>query len=102
MKFEINDSELVAEIVKKVVEQIAPLIKHDSKNSGNELMTVKEVANYLNVKTSFIYDKVHKREIPFRKVRKFTRFPKKHIDLWTLNPYHPDLDIYNLNHNGRG
>jgi excisionase family DNA binding protein len=102
MKFEINDSALVAEIVNKVVEQIAPLIKHNPKNSGNELMTVEEVADYLKVKRSSIYDKVHSRTIPFLKNGSSLRFRRKHIDLWLLNPYHPDLNIYNLNHNGRG
>ncbi len=97
MKLEINDSALVAEIVKKVVEQIAPLIKHNPKNSGNELMTVEEVANYLKVKTSFIYDKVHKREIPFHKCGKFPRFRKKFIDIWLNNPYSHELGNFNLN-----
>ena len=102
MKLEINDSALVAEIVNKVVEQIAPLIKHNPKNSGNELMTVEEVADYLKTKKSSIYDKVHARLIPFLKYGNSLRFRKKHIDIYLLNPYHPDLSNYNLNHNGRG
>ncbi len=100
MKIEIDDSKLVETVVKRVVEAIKPLLNHNPKN--DELMTVDELASYLKVKTVWVYGKVHKREIPFRKVGKFPRFPKKHVDLWTMNPYHPDLSIYNLNHNEKG
>ena len=102
MKLEINDSSLVNEIVKKVVEQIAPLFKHNSKNSGNELMTVEEVANYLKTKKPSIYDKVHSKSIPFLKYGSSLRFKRKDVDIWLRNPYDPALNNYNLNHNGRG
>ncbi len=81
MKIEIDDKMLIDTIVEKMVERITPLLKHNSKSCDSELMTVEEVAKYLKVTKSFIYDKVHKREIPFRKAGKFPRFPKKHIDL---------------------
>jgi excisionase family DNA binding protein len=102
MKIEIEDSKLINEIVEKVIELIKPLLSssHDSKD--NELMTVVEVASYLKTKKQSIYDKVHCRAIPFLKNRSSLRFRRKHLDLWLLNPYHPDLDIYNLNHDGRG
>ena len=96
MKIEIDDSKLVETIVKKVVEEIKPLLNHKPKND-DKLMDVKGLAGYLQVKESWVYEKVHTRHIPFRKAGKFPRFPKKHIDLWLLNPYHPDLSIYNLN-----
>ncbi len=102
MKIEINDTELIDTIAKKVVEQLKPMFNNSHDSKGDELMDVKGLVNYLKVKESWVYEKVYKREIPFRKVGKFLRFPKKHVDLWTMNPYHPDLDIYNLNHNGRG
>ncbi len=102
VKIEIDDTVLIDTIVKKVVERLKPLLNNSHDSKHNELMTVEEVAKYLKVTKSFIYDKVHKREIPFRKDGKFPRFKKKHIDLWLLNPYHHDLDNYNLNHNGKG
>ena len=101
MKIELEAGD-IDKIAEKVVEQIAPLLKHNSNSNKNELLTVDELADYLKVKASWVYEKVHTRQIPFRKVGKFPRFPKKHIDVWTLNPYHPDLSIYNLNLNGRG
>ena len=100
MKIEIDNSQLINDIVEKVVKRIIPLLKQSHKNNDNELMTVGELANYLKVKTSWVYEKVHIREIPFHKAGKFPRFRKKHIDLWLLNPYHPDLSEYNLN-NGK-
>ena len=96
MKIELETND-IERIVQGVIGQITPLLKHNSKSNDKELMTVKEVASYLKVKESWVYNKIHTRQIPFRKVGKFPRFPKKHIDLWTLNPYHPDLSIYNLN-----
>ncbi len=97
VKIEINDNTLVDEIVKRVSEQLKPLITNTNSSKGNELMTVEEVSNYLKVKTSFIYDKVHKREIPFHKCGKFPRFRKKFIDIWLKNPYSPELNNFNLN-----
>ena len=101
MKFEIDTNALIDKIVSGVTEQINMLVKHGSKTKGNELMNVDELAEYLKVKKSSIYDRAHNRSIPFLKNGKFLRFKKKHIDIWLLNPYHPDLNHYNLNHNGR-
>jgi excisionase family DNA binding protein len=100
MKTELEESD-IERIAKKVVEQITPMLKRNPESHDDKLMTVDEVASYLNVKKQFIYEKVHRREIPFRKAGKFSRFNRKHIDIWLLNPYHPDLSTYNLNHNGK-
>ena len=102
MKIEIDDSKLINDIAERVVEQITPLLRQNSKSSDNELMNVNEVASYLKVKESWVYEKVHKREIPFYKAGKFPRFRRKHIDIWLKNPYHPELDNFNLNHKKGG
>ncbi|KHE93613.1 MAG: helix-turn-helix domain-containing protein [Candidatus Scalindua rubra] len=81
----LNSDELVARITQEVVKQLKPLLNdHDN---GNELMTVEEVANYLKVKPSWVYEKIHTRKIPFQKAGRFPRFRKKHIDKWLENPY---------------
>ncbi len=98
IELEVSDIERIAE---RVVKQITPLLSHNSKSNDNELMTVEELADYLKVKKSTIYDKVHNRTIPFLKNGNLLLFRRKHIDLWLQNPYHPDLSIYNLNHNGK-
>ncbi len=102
MKIEIDDKQLIKEIVQQVVEQLKPMFNGSHNHKGDELMDVKRLADYLKVKESWVYEKVHIREIPFHKAGKFSRFRKKHVDLWLLNPYHPDLSHYNLNHNGKG
>jgi len=102
MKFEIDDNQLIDKIANKVIQQLSPLLKQNPKNNDNELMTVEETAKYLKVSKSFVYEKIHKKEIPFHKVGKFPRFRKSHIDIWIKNPYHPALSIYNLNAIERG
>jgi excisionase family DNA binding protein len=101
MKIVIDDTVLIDTIVEKVVERLTPLLSNSHDSRDDEIMDVQELTGYLKVKSSWIYDKVHKREIPFHKVSKFTRFRKKHIDLWIVNPYHPCLSNYNLNHKER-
>ncbi len=101
MKIEIDDKMLIDTIVEKVVERLKPLLNSSRNSRDNELMTVDEVARYLKTKKSTIYDKVHSRTIPFLKNGNSSRFRRMHIDLWLINPYHPDLSLYNLNHNGR-
>ncbi len=102
MKIEIDDTVLIDTIVEKVVERLKPLLNNSHDSKQNELMTVEGLADYLKAKKSTIYDKVHSKSIPFLKNGNSLRFRRKHIDLWLRSPYHPDLSIYNLNHNGRG
>ncbi len=102
MKIEIDDKELIKEIVRQVVEQLKPMFNGSHVHKGDELMDVKGLVNYLKVKESWVYEKVHKREIPFHKAGKFPRFRKKYIDIWLKNPYSSELDNFNLNHNGKG
>ncbi len=94
IELEVSDIERIAE---KVTEQLKPLLKNSHDSKGDELMDVKSLANYLKVKESWVYEKVHKRGIPFYKAGKFPRFRKKFIDLWLLNPYSSELDNFNLN-----
>jgi excisionase family DNA binding protein len=96
MKAEIDDTELIDRIVKKVVEQITPLLRQNSQGNNNELITFHELANYLRVKKSSIYDKVYTKSIPFPKHGNPLRFGRKHIDLWLQNSYHPELNIRKL------
>jgi len=46
----------------------------------SEFMTVEGVSQYLNIKRSTIYSKIH--QIPHYKVGKLLRFRKSDIDLW--------------------
>ncbi len=109
MKFEIDDKELIKEIVEQVIQRLKPMLNGSHNPKDNALMDVKGLIDYLNskakesqIKESWVYERVHKKTIPFEKAGKFLRFRKKYIDIWLINPYHPDLGIYNLNHNGKG
>ncbi|MFV1976871.1 MAG: helix-turn-helix domain-containing protein [Candidatus Scalindua sp.] len=81
MKIEIDNSQLVNDIAKKVIEQLKPLLNNPHDSKYNELMTVDEVARYLKTKKSTIYDKVSRRTIPFLKNGGSSRFRRTHIDL---------------------
>ncbi len=101
MKFEIDTNMLIDKIAGKVIKQLTPLIGNSNNTKPDVFMSVEDVAEYLKVTKSWVYEKIHTRQIPFRKAGRFPRFKKKHIDQWMLNPYHPDLSIYNLKNNGR-
>ncbi len=100
MKIELETSD-IERIAERVVEQITPLLRQNSKSNDNELMTVEEVASHLRKKPQSIYDKVYAKSIPFLKIGNHLRFRKIDIDIWLHNPYSPKLEEYNLNHNGR-
>ncbi len=86
MRIEIDNSQLINDIAEKVVEKLKPLL-NNSHNAKDELLDVKGLADYLKVKESWIYDKVHTKQIPFQKAGRFPRFRKKNIDKWLENPY---------------
>lgn len=59
-----------------------------------EIMTVDEVAEYLDLAPATIYQKVHDRSIPFAKMKNLLRFPKAIIDDWLLkNTTYPEPDL---------
>ncbi len=48
----------------------------------NEILTIKEVANYLKVNERTIYRMVNNNELPAFKVRDAWRFKKEDIERW--------------------
>lgn len=61
---------------------------------SNEIMTVEELAEYLDLAVSTIYQKVHQKEIPHTKIRNLLRFPKTVIDEWLAkNTIYPKPDM---------
>ena len=102
MKIEIDDTVLIGTIVEQVVARLKPLLSNSHDSEHNKLMTVGELAIQLQVKESWVYEKIHTREIPFKKIGKFPRFRQRDIDIWLDNPYHPDLSHFNLRYNGKG
>ncbi|MHC4269347.1 MAG: helix-turn-helix domain-containing protein [Planctomycetota bacterium] len=86
MKIELEVSD-IKRIAEKVVEQLKPLLNNPHGSKCDELMDVKGLAEYLKVKESWVYEKIHTKQIPFQKAGRFPRFRKKHIDKWLENPY---------------
>lgn len=96
MKTELEQKDIEA-IVQRMVEVFKPILVdliNSRQPKNDELMNVKELAQYLKRKESWIYEKVHKKEIPFQKASRFLLFKKKDIDLWLKNPYSPSLNIF--------
>ena len=62
---------------------------------SQEIMTVEELAKYLDLAESTIYQKVHENSIPYTKMKNLLRFPKQIIDEWLLkNTVYPDEKIF--------
>jgi len=99
MRMELEDKE-IERIAEKVVERLKPLLNNSNNSKSDELMDVKGLADYLKVKTSWIYEKVHTKQIPFLKAGRFPRFRKKHIDKWLENPY--SLSHVSISHSKKG
>ena len=49
---------------------------------GRQLLTVNELAHFLNVKVKTLYSMVHRSEIPFIKVGRLLRFNREQIETW--------------------
>ena len=60
---------------------------NDVENRQSEIMDVREVAKFLNLTTSGIYAKVHRKEIPFIKLQDSNRvrFSRKQINAWLMD-----------------
>ena len=62
---------------------------------SQEVMTIEELAAYLDVAESTIYKKVQAREIPFTKIGNLLRFTKASVDSWLArNTTHPDDSLF--------
>lgn len=57
----------------------------EKKKVVESLLTLDELCEWLKVKRKYIYDLVHKRTIPFIKLRKHLRFEKKTVQQWLDN-----------------
>ena len=79
-------TELEQDEIKAIATSIADiLLQHlkdhlSYKNMDDPFLTVQELAEYLRVKKSWIYQKVHAKEIPYHKFGNHLRFKKSEID----------------------
>ena len=78
--FEQEDLKLIAEDVAK---ELKPLLKKNTKSKNSDtVFDVKNLAEYLKVNKSWVYNQVHLKTIPYFKCGKYTRFKKSNIDKW--------------------
>ena len=62
---------------------------------SQEVMTIGELAAYLDIAESTLYKKVQAREIPFAKFGNTLRFTKVSIDAWLVrNTTQPDDSVF--------
>jgi excisionase family DNA binding protein len=78
-ELEMNDVKVLA---REVIKLLQPLIVQANKSEPDTIFDVKELAAYLKVDTSWIYNRVHLVAIPYFKCGKYTRFKKSVIDKW--------------------
>lgn len=78
IKFSADDLEILSTLLADKVMEKVRLLLPQSKTDG--LLTVSELAEYLKVKEAWVYQKVHTKEIPYRKVGGKLRFRKSEID----------------------
>ena len=62
--------------------QTTPKDEASVRSVFENLWTVEDLAEYLQVEKKTIYDWVHKREIPFLKVHRLVRFRPKEVKAW--------------------
>lgn len=75
------DEEDIEIIVQRVLQALRPLLTGRAIDR-DEIFTPETLAEYLKVDRSWIYKKVHTKEIPFFKNGKYVRFKKSEIDKW--------------------
>lgn len=81
-----NPFEIIIEKLNVIEKRIHSIeTKLDSFENENHLMDTKQVSKYLKLAVPTIYDKIHKREIPYHKVASKLYFNKSEIDKWILN-----------------
>jgi excisionase family DNA binding protein len=81
MKTEFEPSE-IEEIAQKVAEIILPRLHQNAEVVGNTIFDVEGLADYLKVGKQWVYEKVHRNDIPHFKMGKYPRFRKSDIDRW--------------------
>jgi excisionase family DNA binding protein len=83
MKLNLEQEDLKL-IAKDVAETLKPLLKKNNNKSGDSdiVFDVKELAGYLKVNKSWVYNRVHLKAIPHFKCGKYPRFKKSNIDKW--------------------
>lgn len=85
-----NDLPQAVEALDEKVEKILAFMtvrdEKDFENRQSDIIDIKELSKILNITTSGLYQKVHKKEIPFFKLKDSNRvrFSRKQINSWLM------------------
>lgn len=77
-----NPFELILERLDRIEKKLDEIQKEKNQKSNDELMTIEELANYINYEKTSIYGLVQKRKIPYIKASGKLHFRKYQIDEW--------------------
>lgn len=83
MKVDLNidTEELEERVVQKVVKALRPLMK-DLPSDEDTLLSVKRLAEYLQMSEKWVYERIQFNEMPYCKIGRSVRFKKSDIDEW--------------------
>ena len=87
MKIELEQSDIHA-VAEKVLDILKPYLLHKEDRTGEIVLDVHELCEYLKVTPKWVYEQSHLKAIPHLKIgKKQLRFKKGDIDKWidTLN-----------------
>ncbi|MFN3467533.1 MAG: helix-turn-helix domain-containing protein, partial [Candidatus Brocadiales bacterium] len=88
---------LARALAPEMAKELRPLLKPQGQDEDTPFfLTVETLAQYLNVKKTWVYERVHLKEIPHYKAGRFPRFKKADIDRWLQETYTPAVNIPNL------
>ena len=81
IEFDTQDIEKISNRVAEIVfEKVKSIFSKERKNDS--ILTVKELAQYLKVDTSWVYTQISLVNIPHVKMGKYPRFKKSEIEKW--------------------
>jgi len=78
----ILDQEDLQEIAAMVASALQPILANAGKKTTDDVFGVKELADYLKVKRTWIYERTHLNEIPYIKAGGKLLFRRRKIDQW--------------------
>jgi excisionase family DNA binding protein len=81
MKLDLEASDIDA-IARQVTKTLLPHLERQGDTERDAVFTANELAEYLKVKQSWVYDRVKKKAVPHFKLGKYLRFKKSAIDRW--------------------
>lgn len=84
MKIELEQADIEA-VARRTAELILPkLLAKQADKDEETFFSTQGLADYFKVPISWVYNKVHLKQIPYVKHGKYTRFRKSEIDAWNL------------------